>query len=370
MEKKRASRNLIFFFCAFIAILAFAAMLTIFADPYFHYHKPFAGIRYLLHDERYQNDGIVDHFDYNAVITGTSMTENFKTSEFDALFDARTVKVPFSGGSHREVCELLTSAFDHNNNIKYVVRSIDLFRAFEGKDSRDYSADLYPTYLYDDNPFNDVRYLFNKTVFFKETIGVLRRTKGNSPMVSFDEYAAWWPYYEFGPAAIMENYARNKVEYTGNSDITEEEYNNIRENFEVNVLSLAKGHPETVFYVFVSPYSIYFFDYINEMGELDRYQKAERYILSLLMGYDNIRVFSFFTKYDEICNPNNYRDVAHYHARINSEILNCMKEDKYRITEENINEYCDTVWDFYHNYDYDSLYDKDGITILAPDRLP
>lgn len=38
------------------------------------------------------------NFEYDAIIIGTSMTENFKTSEADALFAASFIKVPFSGG--------------------------------------------------------------------------------------------------------------------------------------------------------------------------------------------------------------------------------------------------------------------------------
>ena len=54
---------------------------TYMIDPLFHYHEPVEGLKYPINDERYQNDGIIKHFEYNAIITGSSMTENFKTSE-------------------------------------------------------------------------------------------------------------------------------------------------------------------------------------------------------------------------------------------------------------------------------------------------
>lgn len=66
-------------------------------DPFFHYHKPYTnGYYYTLNNQRSQNNGICKHFDYNALITGTSMTENFMTSEMDAIFGTNSVKVPFS----------------------------------------------------------------------------------------------------------------------------------------------------------------------------------------------------------------------------------------------------------------------------------
>ena len=72
-------------------------------DPFFHYHAPLAIMEYPLRNERYQNDGIVKHFQYDAIITGSSMTQNFKTSEFDELFGVTSIKVPFSGGSYKEL---------------------------------------------------------------------------------------------------------------------------------------------------------------------------------------------------------------------------------------------------------------------------
>lgn len=49
--------------------LAGIAGLTAVVDPFFHYHKPLECLSYPLNNERYQNDGIVKHFDYDAVIT-------------------------------------------------------------------------------------------------------------------------------------------------------------------------------------------------------------------------------------------------------------------------------------------------------------
>lgn len=58
----------------------------------FHYHAPLKFLSYPLVNERYQNNGIVRHFDYDSVITGTSMTENFKTSEAQKLFGSDFIK--------------------------------------------------------------------------------------------------------------------------------------------------------------------------------------------------------------------------------------------------------------------------------------
>ena len=348
------------------AALLLVGGLTAIIGPYFLYHKPIPGISYQLDNERYQNYGIARTFDYDALIVGTSMSENFKPSEFDALFHVKSVKLPFSGGSHCEVKELLEFAFAHQENVKCVIRNIDLFRAFDGKDDRDYPLDSYPKYLYDDNPLNDVSYLLNWEIFVKGTMMDLARTALRKPTQTLDEYANWNDAYVFGPAGVQAHYSRDKVEYTGNGGITEEEYERIRENFEVNVIDVAKAHPDVTFYLYVSPYSIYFWDYVNEMGELDRYLKAQEYIISLLLDQENVRLFAFYGEEELVTDPYHYRDVAHHHEDVNSQILKWLSEGHDEITRENVQSYLDAVWEFYHEYDYDSLFEEDGHTIRDP----
>ena len=369
-EKKAKAWNNKTWVILFLALSAFALLavagLTAFVDPYFHFHKPVSGISYQLSNERYQNYGIAKTFDYDAVIVGTSMSENFKPSQMDAIYGVTSVKLPFSGGSHCEVRELLEYVFTQKPDLRCVVRNIDLFRAFDAKDDRDYPLSSYPVYLYDDNPWNDVGYLLNFQIFAEGTMIDLARTVLGKPTMTLDEYANWMNQYVFGPKWIQANYSRNKVVYTGNGSITDAEYETIRENFQRNVIDVADEHPNTTFYLYVSPYSIYFFDYVNEMGELDRYLAAQEYILKLLVGVENVRLYAFYEEKDLVTNPYNYRDVAHHHEDVNSQILAWMKEGHGEITSDNLDAYLENVWEFYHTYDYDSLFEEDGFTIKEP----
>ena len=74
--------------------------ITAYVDPYMHFHKPLTDKYYYgLNNQRSQNDGITKHFDYDTLITGTSMTENFRTTEADRIFGCNSIKVAYSGGS-------------------------------------------------------------------------------------------------------------------------------------------------------------------------------------------------------------------------------------------------------------------------------
>ena len=60
----------IIFIITFSGVLFCAGAVTVVIDPYFHYHKPISVLQYPLdlYKARYLNDGIMKHFDYDAII--------------------------------------------------------------------------------------------------------------------------------------------------------------------------------------------------------------------------------------------------------------------------------------------------------------
>ena len=98
-------------------------------------------------------------------------------------------------------------------------------------------------------------------------------------------------------------------------------------------------------------------DYWYQLGELQRQLEAEKYIIELILPHENIHLYSFYTEYDTICDLNNYKDVAHHSGEVNSQILRWIREGKHELTYDNYEDYCRAVWDFYMNYDYDSLFE-------------
>lgn len=326
---------------------------TVIIDPYFHYHKPLDGLAYTIGDERYQNDGIVKHFNYDAIITGTSMTENFKASEFDELFNVHSIKVPFNGGSLKEINSNLVVATEYNSQISIILRGLDSKALF---DSADALRENLPVFLYDNNLFNDVKYIFNASILC-ETLSVIVDTIEGKETNNFDDYAYWASYREFGKEIVDARYKRLEKKEK-KTDISKEDYKNITENIRKNVTELVEKHPEIDFYLFFPPYSIYFWDSLNQSGYMERQLDGEKYAIELLLQYENIHLFSFFTEYDTICNLDNYMDASHYSADINSQILVWMKDGKHELTLDNYENYYSEIKKFYMNYDYDSLFDE------------
>lgn len=340
--------------------LAAAGAVTVIIDPYFHYHAPLACLEYPLYDSnaRYQNDGIGKHFSYDAIITGTSMTQNFKTSELNALFDANAIKVCFTGARYKEINENLERAAAANPDLRLVVRGLDFDMLLTDRDFDAY--DEYPDYLYDDSIWNDVQYIFNKSVLIGPSLGVLYHTLSGDIQTSFDTYGNWSETAVFGKEQLENCYVRSQTEAPPSQEpFTEEDRRLLRENLEQNVIRVTQMYPHVTFYLFITPYSIYYWDSVNQAGTLSKMLTAEKEAIELLLPYENIRLFSFFDEFEMICNPDNYKDPVHYGEWINSQILLWMQTGEHELTEENYQEYCERVYEFYMHYDYEGLFGKD-----------
>lgn len=338
-----------------VSLLAISAV-TIIIDPFFHYHYPLENVEYeiLRDNERYQNDGILKNWDYDIIITGTSMTECFKTSECDEIFGGTSVKVPFAGGLLKETGDNIARALEYNPNVRIVIRSLDASTLIEDKDA---SKDIYDyaEYLTNKNPFDDIKYLLNKEVLaFDRT--TLQYTKDGNTTTSFDEYANWMDVYEdwFGQVYVVNSYELGEPA-TEKRELSDEEIKLIQDNVQQNVVDVAQNHPDVDFYIFIPPYSIGYWDELHNNGEIDYMIDAQKVAIETILPCDNIKLFSFDNNYELICNWDNYTDQAHYGDWVNSDILKWMKNEEYLITKDNYEAYLSDIRYYYNNYDYASI---------------
>ncbi len=349
------------FFWTTVAITLLAMLLialpTIIIDPFFHYQKPISNNGYELSKQRYINDGIVRHFDYDALIVGTSMMENFKTSEASELFGYDFVKVPYCGGFYKELDQLVQRSYSSKNDIKMIIRCLDYSLLVQDKDAEHEEVDplnpqfKVPDYLTNMNPFDDVKYVLNKDVLFGDTYSTYMNIKNGVPTTSFDEYSNWSSDYEYGRLPVLDTYEHTDVKEKDRV-FTDADYKMTKENVEKNVISIINEHPETTFYLFFSPYSICYWDEANSQGTINWYIDAEKVAIELLLECPNVKLFSFTNDFDTVCNLDNYRDQIHYGEWYNSTILERMKSEEYMLTKENYLDYLEEIRSFYNNYDY------------------
>lgn len=334
---------------ASLLLLLILAVTTAIIDPFLHYHKPLDFLEYPLKDERYQNDGITRHFEYDALITGTSMTQNFKPSEFDALWGTNTIKASYSGATYHELNEHIRRALEYNTDIKYVLCSLDGTRLIAPADAYGYEGN--PDYLYDSNPFNDVEYLLNKEVVPK-TIAVVNYTRAGEQTPTMDEYGNWNQYMTFGRDAVVSSFELQPIREE-EVVLSEDDIEMIRENVTKNFLATALAHPDTQFILFYPPYSICYWEGLVRGNQLKSQLQAEEMAAEILLTAENVHLYSFSDRTDIIDNLDNYGDTLHYGEWINSEILQCISKGDGKLTKDNYKEFFREIKTLYSNYTYD-----------------
>lgn len=347
-----------------IGTLTFVGIQVIRTDPFFHYHAPYVNSYYYkLDNERSQNYGIIKHFQYNAIITGTSMTENFKTSEMDDLFGTSAIKIPYSGATFKLTHDSLEDALAINKNITTVVRAIDMqLFIFESDFIFDNPDSPFPTYLYDDNIFSDVNYLFNRDIVFGRVYPMFADRKSDDfipGITSFDDYANWMWEFSFGinGATYSNDLTNRKIGEP--QHLSGDERETVANNIYQNITSLAEEYPDVTFYYFIPPYSALWWQFGVIDGTIYQKIEAEKCVIEEILSADNIKLYSFNNKTDITTDINNYRDAIHYASWVNSLILQWLHDGEGLLTLDNYEEYLDEELAFYLTYDYSQLADQE-----------
>ncbi len=355
-------------FKAFLFILLAISVLTMslvaFVDPFFHYRAPRESFYYRLAEQRSQNDGITKRFDYDAIITGTSMSENFKSSLFDELFGTKSIKIPYSGATYKEIDQNLRVSYESGHNLKYVFRPLDYSLLIKGKDEMRIDMGEYPVWMTNNNPFDDVKYLLNRDVIIHYTLPVIVNyfLGSQGGYTSFDEYSYTGDKNVFGRDAVLSAipaFDDPKEVY----EVTDDEIEMVKENIEQNVVALARDNPDTTFIYFFPPYSMAYWGTTRTEGNLSKQIACIRQAADQMLECDNIHIYSFVFEEDITSNIDLYRDIAHYCPDVNDWIMKSIYEYEsddsgigdLRITRDNFTEYFDRMQEYLENYDYNSL---------------
>lgn len=313
-----------------LGALTLIVALVVLVDPFEVYHKATAFIPPVESGtQSYSNAGIAKSYDYDSVIIGSSMTENFRPSQLDAVLGGRFVKLCINGGTpfnHRQMMEM---AFQRRE-IKTVFYGFDV-------DALSFfyttpKAEM-PTYLYDGDILNDVQYWFNLSVLAKYIPKCLR-TLGQTDPDQRDTMYSWGDDFAFGADAVLSGAAISGEEVP---QTPLEEHPALsqqsRLNIEYNFIPFIEAHPETQFIFFFPPYSLMRWYEFYTRGQLNDNLMQKQAACERLLAYPNVRIYDFQAKTDWILDLDHYVDFEHYGAHINAQIVERIAQDQYRITD-------------------------------------
>lgn len=344
---------LIWFGGILIALTGAAALATYIIDPFFHYHAPLPAFPYQIDDQINQNPGMAENLTYDSFITGSSMTVNFDTEEFEAAF-GKTIKLCYDGSYPKNNAIIMDYVFNENSRAR---KAGPVKNAFLNVDLLVYTADPEETkfpltdYLYDNNPFNDIQYLLNKDVLLDYIIKPILQ---NEPTALNRIYCMDWITEDLtGADYVLANYV--PLEAKDEPTPADALIPATKINLEQNVLPYVEAHPETTFYFFYPAYSILFWNNVEVEQMLDARLAQSEYIGETLLSYDNVRVFYFSNCEDIITDLNNYTDYTHHTEEISSYEVQCMIDGTHEVQPGGMAAELSKMRDIVENYDFDAL---------------
>ena len=150
------------FFIVFLTSISFLAFVNYIVDPFQFFRKPTI-FKPIFAKETYLNAGLIKNYDFDSIVIGSSMTENFILDEVKQYmgFD-KPIKLSLGGGNMIEYNTFLNNAIN-KKDIKNILLGFDIF-ALDSAPSR------LPLYLYDQNNINDLKYILNFDLDFSDQL--------------------------------------------------------------------------------------------------------------------------------------------------------------------------------------------------------
>ena len=315
-----------------LLLLALAAILgaVFIIDPFEVYHQAWFHIPPITNStQNYSNAGIAKSYDYDSVIIGSSMTENFTPSQLDSLLGGSFIKLPINGGT----------PFNNRQMMELAYKTHDIERIFYGIDIESltwfYTTPKceMPDYLYDDNLFNDTAYWFNASVLMKYIPACLK-TLGQHDPAQRDSMYNWGGMYTYGKEAALRDVriTSKPVKQTGTQDgavLSQQS----RLNVEYNYLPFIEEHPETEFIFFFPPYSLANWYLFYQRGDFEYHLLQKEALTNVLLSYENVKIYDFQAELDWILNLDHYIDASHYGPWINDAMVEAVAADDYRVLD-------------------------------------
>ena len=339
--------------CVILSLVIGICGLVYVVDPFNHYRadKDMTKIIYQL--PNYQNTGIAKHTEYDTLITGSSMVQNFRAWWFDEAFDCKAIRLAYDGGVVGDYSALLNIAIQNNDALNTVYYGLDNF-TITGDSALVGKTDKIPEYLTDDNLLNDIKYLLNKDVLLTYT----RIYFSYKRYVDYDFYEmhAWDrnKKFIFSKEEVMSDYTYKT------SDIVydNQHFLDHAEAFCNVILPFVEDNPQIHFVFFAPPYSILYWHGLMCRGVLDATVCALKQVYAELLKHSNVNIYYFQNEYEKISDLDKYKDKSHYCTEYNKYMLSAFQSGDNLLTTDNYESVLDGMAAYVKQYDFDSLLDS------------
>ncbi|HEY3487640.1 MAG TPA: hypothetical protein VGL10_06205 [Gammaproteobacteria bacterium] len=329
------------FLAGLFSMIAFVALVNFIIDPYQQYRMAtLYDVYYSQSRARYLNAGLAKSQNYRSVIIGTSHTANFRLREVqEKIYFRQPVKLIIPLATAYEVNITLATIFEHRN-VEAVLYGLDT-SVFNTTMEVGFMRrpNTFPMYLYENGIYSHIRYLARASTFL-DSVSAVRRSMQNRDdiLFSYDRMYEWQHEKEkdFGETKVL---ARLKPRGRSRRPRPILGIQEFMDSFDSNVLPHLRLHPNTDFIIFYPPYSILKYKQMHNAGILEKHLELKKHIYTVTKDLGNVKLYDFQVAQEITHDLDNYKDLTHYHQRINSWMLEQIAAGQYRVNEATVGKY-------------------------------
>lgn len=297
---------------------------------------------------RYQARGYLENRNVKGLIIGTSLLENTSSDEATAkLFNAsnqeRFLNISLAGSTLAERKVVLDYAFAHHE-LKSIIYSLEMSPLI-------YKQNLVPMTwqkIYNDNLFS-VMSVYMKKDYVKCLLSWSDSDTCVGIKKSLDRPSAWIedPIYKnsFNGVCswneISRNILKDYLDTNGKSNELELfDINYLKNYTNRELFSLIDEHKETFFYLVIPPTSAVYYKVqsLYNKEHMAVIKEFITYVANACSKRKNCSLYGFDDTGLSL-DLRNYKDVAHYSDRINSLMIDSIKNHEHEVTAENVPTY-------------------------------
>ncbi len=333
MDNKGYRKFLVKFTASALVFALLVGLFMYIVDPLQLYRKSTFYAPLYSSQERYQNAGLAHSYEYDTIILGSSMTQNFVPSYVESVMGGEVMKLSIEGSTAMEQHAVGQVALD-TGQVKRVLWGLDYFAMRQDVDAE---SENMPMYMYDHNPFNDYEYLFNVSNI-KHAWNALTTPESEAKAFrNLDTLRNWDKSAKYSQAAVLETWEKARTKEIGYGK-NEFSLDNVKAVFDKYVLSLVKEHPETEFTFYYPPYTILRQQVWAETNPVraENQYAMKKYMFEQFSQYPNVKVYDFQQDTSITYDLAQYKDLSHHSQAINELIIREIAEGKNRVTADNV----------------------------------
>lgn len=312
-------------------LLGASAAFVYLVDP-FQVLRPSRGTPDFYAAAQFQIPGIARHYPYDAVVTGTSTSNNFRAGDLGAAFGWNAVNFSIAGSAIAEQRAILKTALA-TGKVRHVFWGIDPFAFGKGE------GRPFPYYLYREPGWRTAQYLLNLGALWHGVSGLARPEASRVSLARWVEDNVWDHQYTYGRAQVLTAWAHRRTVPAARLPDTAAL---VEQAVEDGMATLVRANPGVQFRIVLLPYSILYSKLLVEErpAEFDGGCRIADAIASRVATLPNARVHDFRDARHITHDLDGFKDLVHFSGAVSRRIVAEVAADRRRATAGDAGEAC------------------------------